>query len=55
MKKRDPCPPALRDALKEMHSSAEREFVACAARRAFVSFLRSVLGDNDRGREKQPG
>ena len=48
MKKRDRCPPALLEALKEMHTEAEREFVACAARRAFVSFLRSVLTENDR-------
>ena len=48
MKKRDRCPPALLEALREMHSAAEREFIACAARRAFVSFLRGVLRETDR-------
>lgn len=48
MKKHDRCPPELLEALKEMHSQAEREFVASAARRAFLSFMRSVLREGER-------
>ena len=48
MKKRGRCPPALPDALKEIPSPMDRTFVACAARRAFVSFLRGVLREGDR-------